>query len=166
MYSSCAVWWGGANSLCIPGSSVRLDSVLIITDERCLYHDAGPFHPERPERLRAALDGVRDVDEELLASVVTPRRAEKVELELVHTPEMIDAVTHASSHGGRRVYAGTRIGATSLDAALFAAGSVLTAVEALANGEIEALANGAVEVPEVPVVAPADVACETVGGCR
>ena len=41
--------------------------MLVITDERFLDHDTGHRHPERPDRLRAALAGVAAVDHELLA---------------------------------------------------------------------------------------------------
>ena len=107
--------------------------VLIITDDHCFEHDAGLAHPERPERLRAALDGVGSVDGELLDAAIAPRRAERAELELVHTPEMIDAVVRIASRGGGRLDADTRMSSASLDAALLAAGSVLTAVEALSH---------------------------------
>ena len=36
-------------------------AVLVITDERFLDHDTGSRHPERPDRLRAALAGVTAV---------------------------------------------------------------------------------------------------------
>lgn len=36
-------------------------AVLVITDERFLDHDTGYRHPEKPDRLRAALAGVTAV---------------------------------------------------------------------------------------------------------
>ena len=112
-----------------------LRGVLVITDERCLEHDAGRANPERPERLRQALSGVSAVDAELLSSAVVPRRAERAELELAHTPDMIDLIADLARCGGGRVDADTSVGPASFDAALLAAGSVLTAAEMLSDAE-------------------------------
>ena len=106
-------------------------TVLVITDERFLDHDTGSRHPERPDRLRAALAGVTAVDSELLSDGCAPRRAERSELELVHRPEMIDRVVTLAEHGGGHLDADTPMGAASLDAALLAAGAVLSAAEQL-----------------------------------
>ena len=106
--------------------------MLVITDERCLEHDTGGFHPERPDRLRAALAGVAAVDAELLAEGYAPRKAERDELELVHSSAMIDRVVGIAERGGGYLDADTPMGAASFDAALLAAGAVLSAVEQLA----------------------------------
>ena len=121
--------------------------VLVITDERFLDHDTGYRHPERPDRLRAALAGVTAVDAELLSDSRTPRPAERSELELVHRPEMIDRVVTLAEHGGGHLDADTPMGAASLDAALLAAGAVLSAVEQLGAGGTEAAAYCIVRPP-------------------
>ena len=105
----------------------------MITDERFLDHDTGLGHPERPDRLTAALAGVRAVDADLLSDCRAPRRAERSELELVHSPEMIDRVAAIAERGGGHLDPDTPMGAASLDAALLAAGAVLSAVEQLAS---------------------------------
>ena len=117
--------------------------MLVITDERFLDHDTGFRHPERPDRLRAAVAGVTDVDPELLSAGRLPRPAERSELELVHSPEMIDRVAAVAEQGGGHLDADTAMGAASLEAALLAAGAVLSAVDQLgvgapAGGESEA----------------------------
>ena len=122
-------------------------TVLVITDERFLDHDTGFRHPERPDRLRAALAGVTAVDAELLSDSCAPRRAERSELELVHRPEMIDRVVTLAEHGGGRLDADTPMGAASLDAALLAAGAVLSAAEQLGAGSSEAEAYCIVRPP-------------------
>ena len=108
--------------------------MLVVTDERFLDHDTGYRHPERPDRLRAALAGVADVDNELLAERHSPRRAERDELELVHSGAMIDRVSAIAEGGGGRLDADTAMGPASFDAARLAAGAVLSAVEQLAAG--------------------------------
>ncbi len=47
--------------------------MLVVTDERCLQHDTGVRHPERPERLTAALQGVAAIDAELITGGIPPR---------------------------------------------------------------------------------------------
>ena len=107
--------------------------MLVVTHDRCLEHDTGGFHPERPDRLTAALRGVAAVDQELIDSGLVPRRASRMELEQVHTPAMIDRVAAIAAGGGGRLDADTPMGAASFDAALLAAGSVLSAVEQLSD---------------------------------
>ncbi len=109
-------------------------AMLVITDERFLDHDTGYRHPERPDRLRAALAGVVDVDAELLAGGRSPRRAERDELELVHSAAMIDRVSAVAEGGGGHLDADTAMGPASFDAARLAAGAVLSAVEQLSAG--------------------------------
>ena len=106
--------------------------MLVITDERFLDHDTGHRHPERPDRLRAALAGVAAVDHELLAGGVSPRRAERDELELVHSASMIDRVAAIAERGGGHLDADTPMGPGSFEAARLAAGAVLSAAEQLA----------------------------------
>lgn len=108
--------------------------MLVITDERFLDHDTGHRHPERPDRLRAALAGVAAVDRELLAGGCSPRRAERDELALVHSAAMIDRVADIADLGGGHLDADTAMGPASFDAARLAAGAVLTAVERLSAG--------------------------------
>ena len=85
--------------------------------------------------MRAALAGVADVDAELLSERRVPRRAERAELELVHSPRMIDRVATIAERGGGHLDADTPMGAASFDAALLAAGAVLSAVEQLDAGD-------------------------------
>ena len=108
--------------------------MLVITDERFFDHDTGRRHPERPDRLRAALAGVAAVDTELLAGGRSPRRAERDELELVHSAAMIDRVAGIAERGGGHLDADTPMGPASFDAARLAAGAVLSAVEVLSAG--------------------------------
>ena len=106
--------------------------MLVITDERFLDHDTGHRHPERPDRLRAALAGVAAVDTELLAGGCSPRLAERDELEFVHSASMIDRVAGIAERGGGHLDADTPMGPGSFEAARLAAGAVLSAAEQLA----------------------------------
>ena len=116
---------------CSEAARSTISDVLVITDERFCDHDTGSRHPERPDRLRAALAGVAAVDAELLANCRAPRRAERSELERVHHPEMVDRVAATAESGGGYLDADTPMGGASFDVARLAAGAVLSAVEQL-----------------------------------
>jgi acetoin utilization deacetylase AcuC-like enzyme len=99
-------------------------------------HDAGPGHPERPERLEAVRRGLRDA--KLLDDLVAlaPRPATRVELLRVHAPVHVDRV--AAAEGKRvRFDADTAMGPRSCAAALRAAGAVVDAVERVLDGAID-----------------------------
>ena len=53
-------------------------------------HDAGSGHPERPERLEAVREGLREAGLESELELREPRPAARDELLAVHTPEQAD----------------------------------------------------------------------------
>ena len=107
--------------------------LLVVTHERCADHTAGSNHPERPDRLWAALDGVAQAGFDDAIEYLTPRMATDAELGLVHTDDLIAQVRGVGAQGGGRLDPDTVMNEASLDAALLAAGSVLTAVDALVD---------------------------------
>ncbi|MEO0493913.1 MAG: histone deacetylase [Actinomycetota bacterium] len=109
--------------------------LLLVSDERCLEHTAGSFHPERPDRLRAALAGVGESGVVDAIDAVTPRLVTDDEIRLVHDTSLVDHVVAVDARGGGRLDPDTVMSAGSLLAARLAAGSVLTAVEGLQASE-------------------------------
>jgi acetoin utilization deacetylase AcuC-like enzyme len=107
--------------------------LLVVTDERFLEHDAGIGHPERPGRLDAAIAGVARPEFSGAVDLLAPRSVTEPELLSVHTPTMVAAVRAIDAAGGGRIDADTSMSGASLDAALHAAGAVLTAVEVLSG---------------------------------
>ncbi|MEQ8841567.1 MAG: histone deacetylase [Acidimicrobiales bacterium] len=105
--------------------------LLVVTDERCADHIAGARHPERPDRLRAAVDGLAQAGLTDAVDVVAPRPATPADLARVHAAPLIERITRIGSSGGGFVDPDTAMNEASLEAALLAAGSVLTAVDAL-----------------------------------
>jgi len=99
-------------------------------------HDAGSGHPERPERLEGARQGLKDADLFDVLEQRTPRPATREELLAVHTEEHVDLVagTDGRSH---RFDPDTFAGPHSYTAALRAAGAVTSAVEAVLDGELD-----------------------------
>jgi len=99
-------------------------------------HDAGPGHPERPERLEAVRRGLREAGLEGDLTVREPRPATREELLRVHTAAHVDRV--AATEGGRhRFDSDTEAGPRSHAAALRAAGAVVEAVDAVLAGTLD-----------------------------
>ena len=108
---------------------------LLFHHDDCADHDAGPGHPERPERLAAAISGVRgwggDVKER------SAPLAEVDDLHAVHDPAYVAAIRDFCSSGGGALDADTSAVAASWPAALRAVGAGLAALDAVDGGEAD-----------------------------
>ena len=102
---------------------------------RCVEHDAGRGHPERPDRLRAIQ--ARLSGSGLLAELDAreARRANEDELARVHGREHVARVRSACARAPCALDGDTSISALSFEAALRAAGGVLEACERVLAGE-------------------------------
>jgi acetoin utilization deacetylase AcuC-like enzyme len=109
--------------------------LLVATDARFEEHDAGRGHPERPDRVRAVLEGLDAGSPRDARRRLEPRRATRDELERVHTVDYLDHLERFCTEGGGRLDADTGASAASWEAALLAAGSGLEAVDALERGD-------------------------------
>jgi acetoin utilization deacetylase AcuC-like enzyme len=98
----------------------------VISHELCLKHDPGIGHPEHAGRLRAALDGVQALG--LAVEVSQP--ATQDQLERVHSHGLVQSLLEQRGQNFR-IDADTALSADSIDAALFAAGSGITALNGL-----------------------------------
>src|SRR5579871_1308568 len=96
----------------------------IYTDPRCLDH-AAPEHPERPERVRAAVDALRSVPGLRWPEV---RPAEPALVARVHEERLVRGIHQLAESGGGWIDADTFVVPASFDAALMAAGATLQAV--------------------------------------
>ncbi|MGK2950038.1 MAG: histone deacetylase family protein [Acidimicrobiales bacterium] len=113
-------------------------TVLFLTHERYLDHDLGRGHPERPERLRAVLEGVTATGLGDALVPVVPEPASVADLERVHDPTLVAGLAALSEAGGGHVDADTALNAASYDVACLAAGAGLTAVASLEAGSADA----------------------------
>ena len=92
-------------------------------------------NPKRTARLRRLIAKV-GLDEQL--DVVRPRRATVDELEAVHSPDHVERMRAVSAAGSGDAGGGfTPMNGESYDLALLSAGSVLTCVERVLNGEAD-----------------------------
>ncbi|MEM8705725.1 MAG: histone deacetylase [Actinomycetota bacterium] len=121
--------------------------LLLVSDERCLEHTAGVNHPERPDRLRAAMAGVAVSGVADAVEALPPRPVLDDEILRVHDAAMVEHVLAVDARGGGRLDPDTVMSPGSLTAARLAAGSVLTAVEALSASDRHAGAYCVVRPP-------------------
>ena len=106
-------------------------------DPACKLHLPRPGHPERPERIDAALAGAGQTARAEDVIELGPRAVSDRELELCHTPNYIALVKHEIAAGLWQLSTGdTEVCEDTLDAALAAVGCVLAAVDAVFQGSV------------------------------
>ncbi len=110
-------------------------TTLLLTHSACLEHDAGDYHPERPDRLRAVL---RALEAEEFAEL---RRAEAPlatpdQLALAHPAGYVAAILGIRPGPRERVQldGDTAMNHASAEAAQRAAGAAVAAVDAVCGG--------------------------------
>ncbi|GAB4353563.1 MAG: histone deacetylase family protein [Immundisolibacter sp.] len=107
-----------------------------ISHPRCRAHDAGPWHPEAPERLTAIEDHLIATGLDPLLRHYEAPPATREQLLRVHDADYLDALdTRSPEHGVIHVDADTAMNPHTLDAARHAAGAVVRAVDLLLAGE-------------------------------
>ena len=101
-------------------------------------HDTGPGHPEMPSRYRVVIDALQN-DGRLWSSLteITPEKASQGLIQAAHTKEHFKRVEGAFANGLDRLDADTVISMKSYDAALFAAGGAISAVDAVMSGDVK-----------------------------
>ena len=113
-------------------------TILFAAHPRFFDHDTGAWHPERPARLDAVLEGVKRAD--LGSDLVSfePRPATVEEAALVHPRAYLDALDRFCATGGGNIDGDTVAVVASWEAALLAAGAGLDAIERLDRGDADA----------------------------
>jgi acetoin utilization deacetylase AcuC-like enzyme len=96
-----------------------------------LKHDTGAFHPESSKRLGAILTHLKETGLWDKLVVETPKRATVKDIALVHHPEYIRQVEEIAERGGGQLDPDTVVSRDSFEAALYAAGALLDAVDAV-----------------------------------
>jgi acetoin utilization deacetylase AcuC-like enzyme len=127
------------------------------TSPEFIHHLTGPNHPERPDRIRAIALAVRQAGlidspnpfpnfspgfqihplggEKLLE--LTPIPADEKNIELVHSPKMIEHIRHVCKSGGGVLDLGdTPVSPKSFNIALLSCGAVLTCCDAVMSGRV------------------------------
>ena len=104
-------------------------NTLLVTHPQFLRHVHSEWHPERPERLTAALAGVRSSPGTI--TEVEAREVDRALLTAVHPAEYVRAIEQFCAAGGGNLDPDTYAAEASWEAALHAAGAGPQAVEAL-----------------------------------
>ena len=104
-------------------------SLSIFTHDSGLTHDTGPGHPERIDRLVSVLAALEEEPFNACPRGPVPK-ASREQLERVHEPVYVEGVLASIPEKGlRRLDGDTVISPGSGDAALYAAGAAIAAVE-------------------------------------
>lgn len=112
--------------------------IRLFTNRACLEHLTTPGHPERPERLAAVLDHLRETG--LMADLDTQeaRPAHRDDLARVHGAMYLDALERLSpARGFVRLDADTPMSPGSLRAAKLAAGAAVCGVDDALEGSAQ-----------------------------
>lgn len=112
------------------------DDLGYLIDERYFLHNPGSTHPESPLRLVAVREALESYGVSRRWRRIEARSARREELELVHTPAMIDQLESASKRAPTFLDPDTMISADSHQAALYAAGGTIQCVAALCTGQL------------------------------
>jgi len=108
----------------------------LVYDPIYLEHDTGD-HVENPRRLVTAVSYLKETGIKEKLTCLPPRPALLEELEMIHAPEYISYVKSKAEKGGGWLDPDTVMSPKSYEAALYAAGGLLVAVEAVMKGEVD-----------------------------
>lgn len=114
-------------------------TVAFVSHSDCLLHDAGPDHPECPQRLRAIREAIMAAGLDDALDHRDAPRASREQLERVHDPAYVQAVFDQAPRTGR-VYLDpdTSMNPHSLAAARCAAGAAVLGVDLVMRDEARA----------------------------
>ncbi|HUX48199.1 MAG TPA: histone deacetylase, partial [Dehalococcoidia bacterium] len=108
----------------------------LVYDPIYLEHDTGD-HVENARRLVTAMSYLEETGTKEKLIMLSPRPALLEELEMIHAPEYISYVKSKAEEGGGWLDPDTVMSPRSYEAALYAAGGLLVAVEEVMKGEVD-----------------------------
>jgi acetoin utilization deacetylase AcuC-like enzyme len=108
----------------------------LVYDPIYLEHDTGD-HVENSGRLVAAMSYLKETGIKEKLTCLPPRPALVEELEMIHAPEYISYVKSKAEKGGGWLDPDTVMSPRSYEAALYAAGGLVVAVEEVMNGKVD-----------------------------
>jgi acetoin utilization deacetylase AcuC-like enzyme len=110
-----------------------MKKVGFVYDDIFLKHEMPPGHPESSQRLIHIVDALKrsDIWSKLLN--IKPRRASDEDILMVHTRDYFDSIKSFTGFFDGDTY----VSDNSFEAAMFAAGAVMEAVDRCKSGEIE-----------------------------
>ena len=100
---------------------------LLLYDDIYLKHDTAPYHPENYKRLECTIDHLKSAGLWNKLTLVSPRAATVEEIALVHDRGYISRARKVAEGGGGQLDPDTVLSRDSYQAAIYAAGALLTA---------------------------------------
>jgi acetoin utilization deacetylase AcuC-like enzyme len=112
-------------------------ATLLISHPSFLEHDTGPYHPERPDRLRAILGALEDPAFDGLVRLAAPA-ASMAEMTRVHPQDYVETILGIQPAPGEHVHVDgdTVMSQGSAEAIQRAAGAVVAGVDAVMQGKV------------------------------
>ena len=112
-------------------------ATLLISHPSFLEHDTGPYHPERPDRLRAIEAALADPAFAAQPRLQAPPAAREA-LIRVHPEDYVEAILEIRPGPGERVHVDgdTVMSGGSAEAVLHAAGAAIAGVDAVMAGRV------------------------------
>lgn len=110
-------------------------TALFLSHDVFSLHETPVSHPERPARLDAVRAGIQRFHLTDGLILVQPRRATEEDMERVHRRGLVENLARLSDAGGGPIDADTSASAHSFDAAAYAAGAGLDAIERIDAGQ-------------------------------
>lgn len=107
-----------------------------LIDDRYLLHNPGARHPESPQRLLAIKEAIKIRRDAQRWRRIYPRKATHEELQLVHSPFLIERVEKASRRAPSYLDYDTAVSSESFETALLAAGGVLECIDGICSGDL------------------------------
>ncbi|MEN6575981.1 MAG: SUMF1/EgtB/PvdO family nonheme iron enzyme [Phycisphaerales bacterium] len=118
-------------------SSGPKSKTAFVCHDLYLEHKTTPGHPESPQRLTAIIDRLKDCGLYAKLTLLTPQPAPEKWLRKIHDAEYIERARRACAEGDDYLDSGdVPISTKSYDAAVMAAGGVLTAVDAIMQDQV------------------------------
>ena len=115
------------------GYTYEMKRIGFIYDDIFLRHEVPPGHPESPERLKAIIKAVQGSHISSKLVYEKPRRAEPEEIEAVHAPEYARRMAEFTGYYDPDTY----VSPGSYEAALYASGAVLRALELIKEDRLD-----------------------------
>jgi len=112
----------------------------VFYSQKYLDHDAGPGHPESPNRLRVIIKELKrsGLLETGKCSLMDPKPASVEDVELVHEPDYVKLVQRCCASGGGTLDLGdTVVCPKSFETALLAVGGAVEAVDVVMEGKAQ-----------------------------
>jgi len=110
-----------------------MHKVGFVYDDVFLLHEMPPGHPESIDRLIAINDTLKDSPHWKAMRHLKPKKADEADILAVHTTSYLSEILHFTGYFDPDTYVSRR----SVEAAMFAAGAVISAVDECKAGRIE-----------------------------